>query len=342
MPDLRDGESVEMQGSAARPYVLKNVGGVYSCSCPAWRNQSLPIERRSCKHLRALRGDAAEEARVGSALLPRSQERSPKVEAPALLLAETWDGETDPTGWLMSEKLDGVRAYWDGERFLSRQGNRYHAPAWFTVGLLDVPLDGELWLGRKQFQRTVSIVRRHDEPDLWKEVRFLVFDAPGHAQSFEKRLSLVRKVMASNRPPFALAHEHVVCTGLDHLHQELARVEALGGEGLMLRQPGSRYEVGRSSTLLKVKRFLDGEARVVGHEPGAGRHKGRLGALLVEMAGGTRFAVGTGLSDAERSCPPLVGSVIRFRYQELSESRETPLRCRRARQSGCRCGGRPT
>jgi DNA ligase-1 len=68
MPDLNNGESMEMQGSASRPYVLKNVGGVYSCSCPAWRNQSLGIERRTCKHLRRLRGDAAETARLGGVL----------------------------------------------------------------------------------------------------------------------------------------------------------------------------------------------------------------------------------------------------------------------------------
>src|SRR5271155_156943 len=67
MPDLDDGASVEMQGSGSKPYVLKNTGGVYSCSCPAWRNQSTAIEKRTCKHLRKLRGDAAEEERVGSA-----------------------------------------------------------------------------------------------------------------------------------------------------------------------------------------------------------------------------------------------------------------------------------
>ena len=87
----------------------------------------------------------------------------------------------------------------------------------------------------------------------------------------------------------------------------------------MLRQPGSRYEVGRSPTLLKVKSFHDAEARVLEHQPGAGRHKGRLGALLVELADGTRFAVGTGFSDAEREAPPPVGTVITFRYQELSD-----------------------
>src|SRR5437764_11201089 len=106
MPDLRDGESVELQGSGAKPYILKNIDGVYSCSCPAWRNQSLPIERRTCKHLRKLRGDQAEEARLGGALAapPRKPSAEPK-EGPPLLLAERWDTQANLAGWWMSEKL---------------------------------------------------------------------------------------------------------------------------------------------------------------------------------------------------------------------------------------------
>jgi DNA ligase-1 len=84
------------------------------------------------------------------------------------LLAESWNADLNPAGYWMSEKLDGVRAFWTGTHFLSRQGNRFHAPAWFTAGLPLEPLDGELWLGRKQLQRTVSIVRRQDEPDHWR------------------------------------------------------------------------------------------------------------------------------------------------------------------------------
>src|SRR5678810_378996 len=165
MPDLQDGETIEMQGSGAKPYVLKNTGGVYSCSCPAWRNQSIAIEKRSCKHLRKLRGDSAEEARVGKTLPQRSvkENESEDVSSPPLLLAESWDNATDLSGWWMSEKLDGVRAYWDGKQFLSRQGNLYHAPAWFLEGLPSTPLDGELWLDRKAFQRTISVVRRQDK-----------------------------------------------------------------------------------------------------------------------------------------------------------------------------------
>jgi DNA ligase-1 len=319
MPDLKDGESVEMPGSGSRPYVLKNVGGVYSCSCPAWRNQSVAIERRTCKHLRKLRGDAAEEARIGGALPQRAKPAKDPARAPALLLAGSWDGLTNPAGWWMSEKLDGVRAYWDGRQLLSRQGNLFHAPDWFLAGLPDVPLDGELWLGRRQFQRAVSIARRQDRSDHWKELTYVVFDAPALEKGFEARLEFVRDCLAERGPTHARPHEHLVCGGPDHLRQELARLEALGGEGLMLRRAGSRYEGGRSATLLKVKSFRDAEARVVGHQEGAGRHKGRLGALLVELEDGTRFAVGTGLSDAERADPPPVGSLITFRYQELSE-----------------------
>src|SRR5262249_25467900 len=158
----------------AKPYVLRNVGGLYSCTCPAWRNQSIGIERRTCKHLRKLRGDAAEEARIGGAVparpLKAAGEDGASSEAP-LLLAEAWDNSQNPEGWWMSEKLDGVRAYWDGEQFLSRQGHLYHAPDWFTAGLPKLPLDGELWLDRKAFQRAVSIVRRQDKGEQWRTIR---------------------------------------------------------------------------------------------------------------------------------------------------------------------------
>ncbi len=323
MADLNDGETFEMQGSGAKPYVLKNTGGVFSCSCPAWRNQSIAIERRTCKHLRKLRGDAAETTRIGGVLPQRpvkaSADGSEAGAGPPLLLAESWDNAADLSGWWMSEKLDGVRAYWDGKQFLSRQGNVYHAPDWFVAGLGKTPLDGELWIDRKKFQRTVSIVRRQDKSDLWKEVRYLVFDAPAVAGGFEARMEFLKRMFADRSCKFAGLHPHQLCRDIASLRQELTRVESLGGEGLMLRQPASTYQAGRSSTLLKVKSFKDADALVTGHQAGAGRHKGRLGALLVRLPDGTEFAVGTGFSDKERESPPAIGSTIAFRYQELSE-----------------------
>ena len=181
-----------------------------------------------------------------------------------------------------------------------------------------MPLDGELWLARKAFQRTVSIVRRQDESELWRELRFVVFDAPSCPGPFEERLAFLSKALEHRESQFAVALDQRHCMGVTHLHDELAKVESLGGEGLMLRQPGSLYEAGRSNTLLKVKRFHDAEGRVVGHQPGNGRHHGRLGAVLVEFAG-LKFAVGSGFTDAQRDCPPPIGSLITFRYQELTD-----------------------
>ena len=219
----------------------------------------------------------------------------------------------------MSEKLDGVRAYWDGQQFLSRQGNVYHAPDWFLEGLPTVPLDGELWMDRKAFQRTVSIVRRQDKNEQWKTIRYLVFDAPAMSSAFEDRIAFLKASVSDWKNGFVTVHPHELCRDVAHLRDELQRVESLGGEGLMLRQPGSKYVSGRSSTLLKVKTFHDSEAIVLRHEPGKGRHSGRLGALAVRLPDGTEFSVGTGFSDRERENPPAVGSLIQFRFQELSD-----------------------
>ncbi|MEM7152200.1 MAG: DNA ligase [Myxococcota bacterium] len=318
--DLPDGAETRVPGSGSRSYTLRNVGGVYSCSCPAWRNQSEPIERRTCKHLRRFRGDAAEQARLGSSPLRAPRRPSgAKADAPPLLLAHRWE-EQDPTGWWMSEKLDGVRAYWDGARFVSRLGNAYLAPEWFREGLPDFPLDGELFAGRGAFQRSVSIARRVDAGEAWRSLKFVIFDAPGVDGGFEDRLAHLERHFEAHPHDQVQVLEHRPCTGLEQLHAELSRIEELGGEGLMLRRPRSRYEVGRSETLLKVKTFFDTEAIIVGYQDGAGRHEGRVGALHLELPDGTRFKVGTGLSDAEREAPPAVGEVITVKYQELTDA----------------------
>lgn len=319
MPDIADGETVEIQGSAAKPYVLTNMGGVDSCSCPAWRNQSTAIERRTCKHLRKYRGDKAEEDRLGGELPARALKSATNVAGPPVLLAHAWDNSQDLSGWWISEKLDGVRAYWDGKKFLSRQGNEFMAPDWFVEGLPSTPLDGELWLDRKAFQRTISIVRRQDRSEHWKQIRYLIFDAPAETKTFEDRVKFLNDRFAAKSLPYAELLQQSVCKNLDHLRDELTRVESLGGEGLMLREPGSKYEIGRSTTLLKIKTFHDAEATVIAHQNGKGKHKGRLGAIVVQLADGTEFSVGTGFSDKQREQPPEIGAVVTFRYQELTD-----------------------
>ena len=222
----------------------------------------------------------------------------------------------------MSEKLDGVRAYWDGKSFWSRLGGTFHAPEWFTKDLpKDTHLDGELFGGRGKFQSTVGTVKtiptsKKYDPERWRNLVYKVFDSIIYPAPFEDRQGTAKRRTAGCE--YASVLQQILCTGVDHLRDTLAIVEAVGGEGLMLRQPGSLYERKRSSTLLKVKTFHDAEAVVIGHDPGKGKHKGRLGALQCRAENGAFFGIGTGFTDAEREAPPNVGATVTYRFQELT------------------------
>jgi DNA ligase-1 len=237
---------------------------------------------------------------------------------PALLLANVWNPSIDPTGWWMSEKYDGLRGYWDGQKLWTRNGNLIHAPDYFLAELPPgVPLDGELWIDHGKFEQTVSIVRSETPDDRWKTIRYMVFDAPQARGNFEKRMEFLRATVSEqNRFVRAVAQER--CRGIAHLLAERDRVVREGGEGLMLRQPDSAYEPRRSPTLLKVKPFDDAEAAVIGHEAGRGKYVGKLGALRVRTDDGREFSIGSGLSDADRNSPPPVGTVITYRFRGLT------------------------
>jgi len=219
----------------------------------------------------------------------------------------------------MSEKLDGVRAVWDCRQLRTRTGNVIHAPSWFLRSLPDSePLDGELWLGRGRFQEAVSVVQSHDAGDGWRQVRYAAFDAPMALGGFEDRLASMREAMAGDGAAYVLPQRQ--CVGNADLLEELARIEHQGGEGVMLRQPGSAYERKRSGTLLKVKTFRDAEAVVVGYDGGTGRNAGSVGALVACLQDGTEFRVSSGLSDALRRNPPAIGTVFTFKYQQLTDA----------------------
>ena len=220
----------------------------------------------------------------------------------------------------MSEKLDGVRGYWTGKELISRQGNPFHVPEWFTRDFPQTPLDGELWTERDQFQELVSIVRRENAGTDWEKVHYFVFDAPGTEGGFEKRLDFVRRWFLVHPNLYAEVLEHQICESEEHLRKELKEIESLGGEGVMLRRPDSPYTVGRSYDLLKVKTYEDTEATVIKHLPGSGKHTGRLGSLLVELPNKIQFAIGTGFSDKERDNPPPIGSTVTFKYYGFYKS----------------------
>ncbi|KAK0491621.1 DNA ligase/mRNA capping enzyme [Armillaria novae-zelandiae] len=312
----------------------------------AWRNQGgVPVNARSCKHLKSLLGDKYEAARMklknphGSQGSPKKKPQSkmkspvkrkrkdadddeedvkpvkrsrkpvsssrkknsagnddneeeeeeddpetipPGKKVPELLLANKWDIEkgADPTGWLMSEKLDGVRTFFDGKNMYSRLGNPFTPPKWFLDHLpKDITLDGELFGGRGEFQSTVSIVKTINSPH-WKGITFQVFDVPSRGtEPFEDRLEFLNKLFGSSgthQSDKVSVVEHELVKDRQHVLDQLKKIE-----------PGSR-----SSTLLKIKTFYDAEAVVTGYAPGKGRNAGVTGALKCKMASGKTFSVG--------------------------------------------------
>jgi DNA ligase-1 len=236
------------------------------------------------------------------------------------MLAQKWDMKLDPAGWWMSEKLDGVRGYWDGKNFYSRLGNQFPAPDWFKEGLPSTPLDGELWCGRRQFRRCLSIVRNRSSGKLWEYITFLVFDAPSMRAPYEERVAFIKSSVKTDACRYAAPVGIVKCSGREHLSRELKLVDSKGGEGIMLRQAGSAYENKRSNVLRKVKSVHDEEAKIVGHEGGRGRAGFHCGALTLETPDGRRFSCGSGLSAADRHTPPALGTMVTYRFTELMDN----------------------
>lgn len=238
---------------------------------------------------------------------------------PALILAKRYHSDISLADYWVSEKLDGVRAYWDGQTLISRQGNVYHAPSWFIADFSSTPLDGELWMGRGRFDELSGAVRKQT-PDnsQWQEIRFMAFDLPAAEGSFDFRLIQLKRLIDQNNSPYLVLVEQQKFTNEIALLAYLDEVIALGGEGLMLHLASAPYRAKRSDDLLKLKRYQDAEATVIGHVPGKGKYEGMLGALLVETEGGLRLKIGSGLSDGQRKAPPPIGSTITYKYFGLS------------------------
>ena len=234
------------------------------------------------------------------------------------MLAREAPAGIDPTGYLVSEKLDGVRGLWDGRALRFRNGGQIAAPRWFTAVLPPVALDGELWLARGQFQRTSGIVRRQlpVEAD-WRQLRYALFDLPGAAAPFAVRVERLEALAgrAARQAGWVQVIPQERLATPQALTARLDAVVAAGGEGLMLHRADAWHAPGRSDALLKLKPLYDAEAVVIGHAPGKGRHAGRLGALRVRSEAGIAFEIGTGLSDQDRLHPPAVGQVVTFTHQ---------------------------
>lgn len=243
-------------------------------------------------------------------------------EPPPVMLAEVYhQGDAiDPRAWRVSEKFDGVRAWWDGRRLLTRNGNVIVAPAWFTAGWPNTVLDGELWIGRGQFELVSGTVRRQQPVEAeWRRVQYRVFDLPLQPGDFDARDRQLASVVAAISQPWVRAVEQWRVDSIEALRKLFDSVISQGGEGLMLKRGASAYQPGRSPDLLKYKPYDDAEAVVIGYVPGKGKYENQLGSLIVRDAGGREFRVGSGLRDLDRAQPPAIGSTITYAYTGLTQ-----------------------
>jgi DNA ligase-1 len=236
------------------------------------------------------------------------------ADPPPLQRAGTYTGDQDVAGWLMSEKLDGIRGYWTGKQLLTRQGRVIHAPTWFTRNFPPFALDGELWRKRNDFAFVQQTVLDAVPTENWREITYNIFEVPVADGDFPTRLGKAGQWFCAHPTPHVRIIEQIGCRGADHLDAFLAGIESMGGEGVVIKDPTLSYQTGRSAHVLKVKNFSDMEGTVIAHNPGKGQFEGLLGSLTLRLENGVQFKLGTGFTLAERKTPPPIGSSVTFKY----------------------------
>ena len=257
------------------------------------------------------------------AVAPAAQARAEATPAAAArptlapLLAQDWPTGRDPAGWLVSEKLDGVRALWDGQRMVFRSGHALALPPAIRDRLPAEALDGELWLGRGRFEQISALLRseRVADAEAWRGVQYHVFELPAGGGRFAERAARLQQIAAASAWPGLVAAPQQPVADAAALQHRLDTVVAAGGEGLMLHWADAAPANGRSPWLCKFKPLQDAEAVVIGHRPGRGKHEGRLGALQVRGDDGRVFFLGTGFTDAQRAAPPAIGTRVTYSHQ---------------------------
>jgi len=241
------------------------------------------------------------------------------ADKPKLILANNYHPSIQLDDYLVSEKYDGVRAFWNGKQLISRQGFIFSAPAYFTQHFPAVALDGELWLARGEFDHLSAIVRSSKPSQEWKNIRYMVFDAPDHKGKFQERYEYLQALLSKDNMYIYAVQQSKISTSRS-LFLLLDKTVSEGGEGLMLHNIHSYYHAKRSDDLLKLKPFNDAEATVIAHHPGKGKFHVMMGSLHMRMPNNKEFRLGTGFTLAQRINPPPIGSKLTYRFNGFTKN----------------------
>lgn len=243
-----------------------------------------------------------------------------RAEELNLQKARSYNGKEDIRGWVMSEKLDGIRGYWDGSRLLTRKGVPLHPPPWFVKNFPPFELDGELWSKQGDFEFIQSVVLDAEPGPGWEKINYHIFEVPNRNGTFLIRLDGAKEWFKTH----ASAHVRLIPQILIQDGSDLGRffieVESRGGEGVIVKNPNMPYLTGTGAHIFKVKKNMDMEGLVIGINKGKGKYENAMGSLTLKLENGVVLKLGTGFTDRVRNNPPAVGTIVTFKYYGFSKN----------------------
>lgn len=234
--------------------------------------------------------------------------------------ARSYTGKEDIKGWVMSEKLDGIRGYWDGNHLLTRKGLPLHPPPWFIKNFPAFELDGELWSKQGDFEFIQSVVLDAEPGPGWEKINYHIFEVPNHKGTFFHRLDRAKEWFKSHPSTHVKVIRQILIQDRSDLDHFFLEVESRGGEGVIVKNPYMPYQTGRNAHVLKVKKARDMEGVVMGINKGKGKYENAMGSLTLKLENGVIFKLGTGFTDLVRNNPPAVGTTVTFKYHGFSKN----------------------
>ena len=233
------------------------------------------------------------------------------AQAVELQKAKIYSDDKNITNWYMSEKLDGIRGFWDGKTLQTRASKELFAPKDFTHNFPPFELDGELWTKRGDFENIQNIVMDKN-PTNWDKITYNIFEAPSNAGNFDTRLQKAKDWFTLHPNKYVRFIEQTKCSSTKDLHNFLDKILKLGGEGLMLKNPDALYKNGKSDDILKFKKYNDDEGEVV--KINISKKTGKIGSLTLKLSNGVVFNLGSGFDSKFHQNPPKIKDMVTFKF----------------------------
>lgn len=229
--------------------------------------------------------------------------------------------QSNPHLYVYSEKLDGVRAYWDGKNLYSKGGKLLTPPSFFTQNFPPFPIEGELWSKRGDFEKIVGIIKSKTNPQQWKELKFYIFEVPYQTGGILERLEFLQTYLHTSPAPFIQIIPQFQVTTLKALNETLLTLSKEGAEGLVIRDKTLPYYTGRTKSAMKLKLYQDRECKITAYIQGKGKFENQVGAIEC-LDGEVKFKIGSGMNEDFRKNPPKIGTIITYKYFGLNKNKK--------------------